>query len=352
MARRISCLFVVAWLLSSVAFGAEGRIPIFSTTGVFNIDTESGSYFLAGNFDGRILISVSHVTIDLNGCTLTVPAGQKGISSGSVTDVTIKNGKIYQGAEGIEFINMASDSEITIEDVMLVGQTDSGVVIYGGIGHYVRAVLLRNMCFGANYPIIMANVRGSLIEGNQARGGANATVSISGSSSNTIRNNVFTEGVAMGLALAAAYYNLVEGNTLGGAFASGKTKQGLHLDTSDGNRIVNNSVSNNSEDGIYLYGSSYNTISNNTASRNGSAGSPSGCGIRIVGGDYGSTGNVVEWNQTGGNSGALGYGIRFDMTNATGNVYSHNRSYGNQHGAYSEQCSPSCNTNIAGTNYP
>lgn len=359
MNQRTIAFCLLAWLSASVVFAAEGRIPIYSTTGVFDINAasgDSGSYYLAGNFDGRIIVWISHVTIDMNGFTLNVPDGQQGITFGSgssVTDVTVKNGKIHGGTDGIYFRNDAIPSEFIIEDVVLVGQTQRGIYLIGYNENYVRAILRRNVSYGATYPMYFRNLRGSLIENNEARGGgsAGATFYLWDSSSNTIRDNVFTEAINFGIYMSNSSNNLIVGNTVGGAYGLGgdtsRTEVGISMALCSGNTVANNNASNNSHNGIEVWGNN-NNIHHNTCSNIGYDTSPYGSGIFITTG----SGNTIDWNQLSGERGIKGYGIRFDTDTATGNVYSFNRAYGNSAGAYSQSCQPSCNTNVSGTNFP
>lgn len=87
--------------------------------------SQSGSYYLSGNVSvpsGRngILVSASHVTIDLNGFSIQGVAGSlDGITSNGTASITVKNGTVATcGGTGVNLINCAS---CQVTDVSLYG---------------------------------------------------------------------------------------------------------------------------------------------------------------------------------------------------------------------------------------
>lgn len=389
--RFLSIASVFILLLSTSLFAAEGRIPI-SASGTI---ASSGSYILTQDFTGTITVNVSHVTIDLDGHTITVPSGATGVSGSGYTDITVKNGKISGGDWAISMHNSTAASEFRVEDMNITGATFgiefSGDKTTGGI---MRATVLRNVVSaGTSYPLTLFSVRGSTIRGNQMRGGIYG-IWMQNSDNNVIDGNVVAESTDYGIYLVNSTYNTIANNSAGGYYGSAglRARKGLYLKSSVGNTVTYNNFSNNSEDGILLetgcHGndlkyntttqnatgihltsySNYNTIDWNACSQNtaygifidgshsndlkyntvaaNGSGVAIGCGILLSGG---SAYNTIDWNECSQNK---TYGIRFDAS-AWQNIYSFNRSLGNGTGNYSDAGTGNINAVYAGsTNLP
>jgi nitrous oxidase accessory protein NosD len=112
--------------------------PIFGPT----VITHAGSYVLVRNIatsgpGTAIRIAASHVTLDLNGHTLTGPGGAQGtgVSVTGVSGVRIHSGIVSRFGTGVD---VSGSSNVTVEGLQISG-TDAGGPPPGEVG-----ILLRN----------------------------------------------------------------------------------------------------------------------------------------------------------------------------------------------------------------
>jgi cysteine-rich repeat protein len=212
----------------------EPRTPIGALP--FNI-TNSGSYYLTANLtgvsgQGGIIISASHVTIDLAGFTMSGVAGSLDAVqlSPGVVNATILNGALANwGGNGVA---AASASSCRFEQLRVLGNGGAGLVcgsnalvtgctILNQTGDGVvagAASRITDNTLGANGGSpTSAGLRisgpGSRIEGNHVTGGNGFGFCIEGTGNLIVRNSARGTG--------AAAYSIIAGNDFGQIISPG-----------------------------------------------------------------------------------------------------------------------------------
>lgn len=113
------------------AAASDGRIPI--GTAPYTI-TAPGSYYLTADLSASatvIDVSVSNVTLDLNGHTITNSGSTATIYAGGATNLTIFGGNVVGGGYGV-YIGSATAGVIALHQLRITGFTVAGVDIQGG----------------------------------------------------------------------------------------------------------------------------------------------------------------------------------------------------------------------------
>jgi len=328
----------VAAMGSSGLLADEGRIPLLSLAAAppFFI-TEPGHYFLTENITFGaapiIQIQANDVTVDLNDFTLTGGAAFPVIvvdSAFSTRNVTIRNGAILMGAEGIGDVG-ANRVRVFIEGVRMGNQVGRGIGIdqaeyveisscrigdTGGDGIFVSGF---NALFGGRFldnlveraggfGIRLSGLRGGEVRRNLTTGYG----SIAGFQAGIRLDDL---GAAPGLGAGG---NVIDGNTAAGP--SGASEDGIILVSSDGNLVENNTAKLNTACGIRLDNSSRNKAYENVATNN------TVNGMDALGAS--AEGNLFLQNVTGNNG-----GVGIDCTAALGNQIRGNMLFGDGVGA-------------------
>lgn len=332
-------------------FAAEGRIPI---CGPKTIDQgESGSYIVTQDFEvsegPAITIHADHVTIDLDGHTITSLATN---SSDVITndtsgtrDIHLKNGKIIGKGTGYHINLESAGGEFIVEDVTAIspegGAGGIGIRIAGASTGYSRAILRRNLVMSSYQAgVDLTYIDDGRIEENDVRGCLWSGIGVTYASNTVVARNTVADNND-GIFLNHAYNSFVTDNTLSDNYgyglivgdavgtivdrnASVKNGSGMNLATL-GAIVSNNNVSDNFFAGILIVNNSTGcNIHHNTVARNGRTSLMAG--IEVYGG---SNYNTVDWNTCMGNG---SYGILFDSGptgDAIGNIYSFNRTLNN-----------------------
>jgi len=288
---------VLASLAAGMVLAAEGRIPIYQQTTI----ATPGKYVVTRNLSTAaaplIDIQVSNVDIDLNGMELRSTSTTDPVVRTSGGGVSIRNGKIVGGNEGI----------------------------------------------------LLAGVEGGTIEGNEIRSSAGAGIALTGTRNVAVLDNRLNRPGGSGILISGSGGNLISGNTMNEPIGDG-----IKLESSSSsNRVSGNLILGASGNGIYLSHSQnqinyYNRIDNNhVVSTGGSA------ALRVE-----STSNYIEGNTL--HRTPNGWGIWFKPTadsTAGGNVYQRNTARDNSgsgctgttgSGGTADLCDEATTSNVSG----
>lgn len=320
----LSTLFLLT-LATGVCLADEGRFPIAGPTTI----TSPGHYIVTRDIavtSGNVItINATHVTLDLNGRTISSTS-----TSGNLIDiqstsdlVTIRNGRLQGGYNGI---NGASTVGLTLwmENLEVDTCAGNGISITGA----AHVELLHSS--------LVNNPGGLLIDGQSAApvtgrlvgntvGGSVQCVALLRARDVQIRNNVITACGQVGLQMGAGTSttlgyggNLVQDNVIAGA--------GVAIwafPSAQGNQILGNVLRQN-EIGIDVESAS-NRIAENTIQESTST-APCGGGMCIQG-----PRNLVESNLI--EDSTSGCGIRFFGAASVSNAYRNNMLRNNSGGA-------------------
>ncbi|MCP3980598.1 MAG: hypothetical protein GY716_14950 [bacterium] len=336
--RRVAFWSVVLVLAAVVPAGAEeGKIPIFEPT----VITESGKYIVtrAITHSAKIVdivgTGVEKVEIDLNGFDLTLTTGmQSVIEATGLKRLVVRNGSLTTTGRGIRAYGVIGgggelSTEVTLEDLevrngteglrlddvstfavrrcILTNQSREGIFVVGaGSSEPVQAGLIESnvVIKRSNVdPIdsairIVDNNRNITVRDNRVDS-ATSGITVAGTTSLTIeRNNLNVGGT--GIFVTNTSNCQVRNNV---AYNTGTATIGLHLSSTESCQVTDNVLSEFTASGMYLVDdSARNFIKHNTLNNNGE------------------------------------YGIHFDGSTSTSNVYGGNTGFGN---VGAGTCSPS-----------
>jgi parallel beta-helix repeat protein len=342
--RAAFCIIVVTLLalaLPAYLSAAEGRIPISGQTVIDN----PGSYIVTQDFSvdssNGISIRASHVTVDLDGHTITGTGATPGDVikiQGSYYDVHVRNGKIVGGDHGVMFDIPSGGGEFSVED-LTVSQS-KGIRLNGasGTGNWLRCTVQRNsvtdstdcgiaLTYTNNGRIEENVISGSISSGVQLYNALNVLVrentltenaaglSVSGTVNNVlIIENVVSSNTGTGIFLAAAENAVVDRNTI-----SGNDYDGLSVSTGRKNRISNNNISGNGHAGVSLSAAIICELDHNLLQENAAE------GISLNSSNF----NVIEGNIAAYNNGSLPTGCGINFVSSSDNIYASNRTLNN-----------------------
>lgn len=247
MKVRSRLSLVLIFLLPTVLFAAEGRIPISEPTAT--PINQPGSYFLSNDISAScdaIQIAVSDVTIDLDGHTIHAGSAMNcsGIeTTDAVTNIHVLNGRISGGYTGI-WLNgaVSGGGDFSVRNITITGVVNTGINIHGDGSecneNRARAVIEDCTAKAANdvtaaAGIYLVCVEGSRIERNQMRN-INVGISLTNSSNTIIENNSVTSNNSNGIEILTSDRNQRQhghrqpgGGHLPGPFAGqhGRTEQ-------------------------------------------------------------------------------------------------------------------------------
>lgn len=171
MTCKRSSLAILLTICATAALAADGRRPIAAHQVPFSI-TQSGSYVVTedltfAGLGNAILVDASHVTLDLNGHTVTATGFGDAIAQVATNrGLAVRNGAVLSvlGA-GIN----AQGANVRIEQVTVAGWNSAAILTGPG-------AMLRDVSVGANASTNLAGLRavetgdGSLLDGISVRG--------------------------------------------------------------------------------------------------------------------------------------------------------------------------------------
>ena len=315
--RRITVMtsFVVSAGVTGIG-GDEGRIPLFTVTTI----NQPGYYIvtrdIASASSTTIIIQSSNVTVDLNGHTLSAPAAANviGLTGGANTGVTIRNGRILNGARGVGGGGVTPLS-LRVEGVEIANSSDAGISIDGtAVSVDVIGCHIHNVASdGIHVSNSTADFRGRFLDNTIEDVGGNG-LNLFGLRGGEVRRNVVLNhgsslpnaaGILLsGVASSEAGGNIVEDNTVN-AVVGVNDEDGIRIEPgSQNNLIVGNVVRRNGRFGIWSQASEAR-LERNLADHSG------GSGFEVGNGASGAR-NHLEANQAQANGGC---GINFENLN-------------------------------------
>jgi hypothetical protein len=350
MKKLLVVSFISTVALGTVASAAEGRIPLLSLPGPPYLITAPGYYILTRNIgftSGHVVqIQSDDVTLDLGGHTITGPTSLVGAAIDVPTSpgtklITIKNGRIFSGSQGV---SVSGSGRIRLEGLDISGSL-GGIDIAGpGPGGYYAEIVdcrIHDLLSvsGSAEPAIIVNADGGRVTGNLVQNVPGDGLYLLGFRGGEIRRNLVRN---FGSVLADASGIYLEDNgspgVAGGAIVADNTVNGLPGAVDDegmqirtpGTLVTGNVVNNNGSYGIHIVGNE-NRIEKNMTNLNGS----DGIHMNIL-----LQRNRFEGNQSQGNG-----GCGFNITGTVASIYSNNTFANNTGGNI-------CGTGInAGGNY-
>jgi len=311
----------VVALVGAMSLGAQSaRSAVVNCGDVLTTDTILEND-LSGCGGDTLVIGADHITIDLNGHTLSGGGCVSGSEEGTVGirldghhNVVIKNGKIFGFGTGLALggnahHNLIQACEVSsnfqgivlsdahynlIQSLRMENNCLNAITMVGSKKNEVEACLVNANGFELSKPgIALSGSKENLISGNAVMGNAEDGVELRNSGSNRIVGNLLHGNGGHGVELIGSNQNSLEGNDVLG------NTMGIALSDSDQNRIVGNwsasigSDGNNSHGIALMNGSDSNEVLYNFASNDGD-------GIRV---ELGSTGNSLQRNTATGNGG-------------------------------------------------
>lgn len=302
--------------------GPEPRIAVNATntpgdaTNTFRI-TQSGSYYLTGNITGEvgknaILITVSDVTLDLNGFAIQgAPGAAMGIRGDNAANITVTNGSVRGFLTGVS-LNGTSGGNV-LRGVSCVGNSVTGILATNGT--LTRCIAFSNAAAGfvlsGSSSVVDCFSDSNGTSGFSCGGNAHLERCIANfntgngftANGNAAFFNCEAVGNASGFVAAAA-------TTLRDCIAVDNRQSGISCTGTNAGGVISGCTCRfNQADGIAV--SNGLLVRDNTLFRNTSA------GIRVTGAD-----NRIEANNATG--GALGIAVA-----GTGNVVLRNTCSGN-----------------------
>lgn len=318
MSRRIfrSLSLALLWAGSALppVLAAEGRIPIFAPL----VIGANGRYIVTRNIAGGaapvINIAAPSVDLDLNGFTLTQPAGGPAVILISVApeQVTIHDGTLVGGTLSIDV--PGPGLKLVIDNVRSQGASGPAIHNLDVVSFVVRHSVIQGT--GAAGPAILVDggaLHSATIEDNVIRDCGVGGVFFSNGSVAILNNRIAGSGA--GIALIGGNGSLLSENTV-----SGGGGEGILLRATRGAKLFDNVVRENGSHGIHLdLASQDNLLLNNVSTGNGFA-LPGGHGL-FVEGDQ----NLLERNELNGNS---CFGLFFSPAGCS-NTFGRNMARGN-----------------------
>ena len=315
--RRITAIALLMVSAGVTGIGGdEGRIPLFTAT----VINQPGYYIvtrdIASASSTPIIIQSNNVTLDLNGHTLSAPAAANviGLTGGANTGVTIRNGRLLNGARGVGGGGVTPLS-LRVEGVEIANSSIEGISIDGAavsvdvIGCHIHNV--------ANDAIHVSNsaadFRGRFLDNTIEDVGGNG-LNLFGLRGGEVRRNVVLNhgssllnaaGILLsGVVSSDAGGNIVEDNTVN-AVVGVNDEDGIRIEPgSQNNLVVGNVLRRNGRFGIWSQASEAR-LERNLADHSG------GSGFEVGNGASGAR-NHLEDNQAQANAGC---GINFENLN-------------------------------------
>ena len=328
MSRRIvSTMLVVCALAAALpAFAAEGRIPVFAPS-ILGVD---GKYIVTRNIMGTgaapvINITASNVDLDLNGFTLTEPAGAFAVVLVSAaSEIHVHNGTLIAGNASVD-VAAAAGRKLILEDLRSQDAAGAGPGALHAMG--IDSVVIRR-CVVVGAPGMTGitvdgpGVHSGTIEKNVVRGTLSGINVLNGSAMSIVENAIegtTVGGGGLGIALMGAG-NIIALNTIQEADGTGISV----LNRSRGNKLYNNTVFSSGGDGITVLSGGPGAFNNSNLILDNVVTASTGNGLFIQGSQ-----NKVENNVLNENGGC---GLVFSGP-ATGNTFGRNMARANVGGA-------------------
>lgn len=314
MQRRVISKLTTAALavtVTATALAGEGRRPVFTKSTVLN----QGHVILTRNISGSgpvIEVGADDVTIDLNNFVVEETGGGPAIFLDGFNNVTIRNGTVLGGSEGI---NIRNARNVRLENLEVIGATGAGILLFGTSDFEIRGSTITNT--GGQGILIDAAASPLPVQGTIAQNILDATslssIEVLGGVNVTVVDNRVLNSNADGIRLIDCSGLLVADNTIRDAIIGGIrvidtratrvegnmvtiADEGIFVsDASEHNSISRNIVTDIDGPGILVDGNG-NHITNNTL------GSNNQCGMWL---SSSSIENVYRGNTAKGNSGCL-----------------------------------------------
>ena len=309
-------------LIAVRASADEGRIPVSGPTTI----STPGHYIVTRDIavsSGTVItINTTHVTLDLNGHTIssTSTAGNL-IDIQSTADLlTIRNGRLYGGANGIG-ANSTVGLTISMDHLEIDGCAERGIYLNGAADVDLLQSNLINNPGGIHVAGVGSNPVTGRFVGNTIGGGVYCLTVMTPRDVQVV-DNVVTYCGQQGMQLGGGGVanlggNLVKDNVVAGSGI------GINLYSGTGNQVLGNVLRLNGI-GIDVQTGS-NRIAGNTIQGSTST-APCGGGVCVTGPRNFLEGNLIE-------DSSPGCGIRFFGSLATSNAYRNNMLRNNAAGA-------------------
>jgi parallel beta-helix repeat protein len=318
-------------LAASSVYADESRIPVYApaTTSTTIVINSPGSYFLTQNFSSSaspaISIQANNVFLDLNGRTVTKTGTGANIIADGYTNITIKNGVLAGGNNGVSLSVASPDySHLTLSHLTIQDTTAYAL--------YLQSVY--------------ADILSCRFSNTNTGGGALGAVLLQGSG--RIIGNIITATFTNGFYLSSSIGLEFKDNVINDFNKSNSTSAGVYLfasNTKGANIVKDNTivVGNSGSSGIRINdGSMNNIITGNTVrscthgiyvESNGNLISHNNLATGVYGLYLTATAdrNLLDNNVIGGFS----FGISF-ISGSTENAYRNNMLRGNVGGGVSD----------------
>jgi parallel beta-helix repeat protein len=269
--RRIASIIIVALLflgLCLLAFNVQPAKAVseeivinpdgsISSPVTANITTSGNTYTFNGSNYLPIVVNRSNIFINGMGHTLQAPYDTSGFFLSNVSEVTIENTTIQNGANGI-YLNYSSDNTLSGNNVT-EHTYGYGIALQSSSDN----TLSGNNVTINSYGVVLFNSSNNVFSRNKVTASIFDGVDLYSSSNNTLSGNNVTANSDYGVYLESSSNNTLSGNTV-----TANGYGGIYLESCDNNTLSGNNVIADSG-GVYLYGSSGNTLSGNTITDSG-----------------------------------------------------------------------------------
>jgi parallel beta-helix repeat protein len=279
------------------------------------------TYTFTGNNYLPIIVNRSNIIINGMRHTLQASGSYDGFSLSSVSNVTIENTTIKNGAIGI-YLNYSSNNNLSGNNVT-AHTYGYGIALQNS---YDNTLSGNNVTINS-YGIVLFNSNNNVFSRNNVTASIFDGVDLYSSSNNTLSGNNVTANTDYGVYLESSSNNTLSGNTI-----TANGYGGIYLASScDNNTLSGNNVTANSG-GVDLYGSSGNNLSGNTITDSVDGFSLSYCdnntlyGNNVTANSYDgveiefSSGNTLSGNVMTNNTynfGVYGYALSDFMNNVS-----------------------------------
>jgi hypothetical protein len=259
--NKLAGLIVLASALPALA--GEGRVPLYQATTI----TSPGRYVVTRNISSAgivLTINAGDVEIDMNGFVLRNAAGGAVITSNGFNNITLRNGTLLNGGDGVVILNA---EKVHLEELRCVSQTGFGIYLESVTDFTLRGnkVLhagadgIRVDAAGAAAPV-QGSIEHNLVED------VDSGIVLAGGTSVSIRNNrVHQTNGAAGIQILDSSVVSVTDNTI--KFSA---TQGLFLSNTASSLLARNVIDKAATHGIELDNATFDSrVVGNVAASSG-----------------------------------------------------------------------------------
>jgi parallel beta-helix repeat protein len=303
---RFLPVFALAVIVAIPAWSAEGRTPVWTDGTIIGAD---GAYIVTRDIIGAgigpvITIAAVNVTLDLNGFTIEETAGGFPVIDivAPAVEVTIKNGTLVRGTQGINLATGVTTRTVIIEDVEFKDNGTDAIFLED-----VRNVEIRRNRIidagGGGIIVASSGAAAPFKNGHIEENTVNRTgpgfdgILVERSAAMSIRHNRVETPGGSGIRVADAIACLIGENQISDADG-----EGISLEFARGCKVYNNVVNRGETNGIFIDpGSEDNFILDNVVRESGLGGSPGfpglgGSGILVLGRRNHIERNTINFN--------------------------------------------------------